>query len=447
MIIELSSQGVNCDDAVEKLRRKRWSVTRFGKAALNGRDYYSWLAELAEAEVMLQDGSIQGILPIWQESDGAGKQEHDSNADPQFTELEEEARLEEYQAMLDFEVHDETIEPAAELVGRLDMSSYEALLPGVVTRKSPALTDDERLTYEEDAKGRQESLISIIAQNAGLGTNELDEDQVANLLVEFAQYVPVHHRARLAPDYRAMRAAMLWAYLQGAPAKKIERSAQEVNNSYVATLGSIRNAFLVFLGGKYHKEFKRTGVSRLKGTHQTNIPSETLLAKTARLSRQYEADALSGYRPRRPEIHGSVNERADICSRLTAVFGGNHGAYRRIFNLMAEVIVEDADMADVRKRIWGAVEVNAQQAPRTNSERLNNEEVKWLAPLCGKKLVPNPEKKRLEPFDTEPETVDDMRVRANYLYNTKRYGDQPPRTADDVEHILLEAFRKLLTSM
>jgi hypothetical protein len=104
-------------------------------------------------------------------------------------------------------------------------------------------------------------------------------------------------------------------------------------------------------------------------------------------------------------------------------------------------------MADVRKRIWGAVELNAQQTPRTNSARLNNEEVKWLAPLCGKKLVPNPEKKRLEPFDTEPETVDDMRVMANYLYNTKRYGDQPPRTADDVEHILLEAFRKLLTSM
>lgn len=447
-IIELSRQGVRCDDAFEKLQRRQWSVARFGKAALNGRDYYFWLSELAKVEMKLADGSVQGILPIWEEKNRDVPEQKDETLDESpFSMLANEIQGDNFQDELDYEPHHVTAEAEANLLEAMpDMSSYEALLEGVSTKTSPVLTEGEKLQYEEKADKRWQSLVSILAQKTDVEPHELSEARIASLLGEFAHYTPVHARARLAPDYRIMRAAMLWKYLQGAPAQEIQRAAYSVDKTYIAQVSAIRNAFLLFVENKYQKELEQSVKSPTDKPRRRNNARAASLAETTQVSRKRERGALETYqRSKKPEIRGSEAIRATLCTRLAAVVGGNHGAYRKIFNLMAEVVVEDENLSDARKRLWGAVERNLQQTP-INSARLNNEEVKWLAPLCGKKLVPDPKEKRLVPFDTEPETLNDMRVRANHLYTRRMYGDQLPRTADDVEFIILEATRKLLKS-
>jgi hypothetical protein len=245
-----------------------------------------------------------------------------------------------------------------------------------------------------------------------------------------------------------MRAAMLWEYLQGTPADTIQRAAYIVDRTYIAKVGSIRTVFLSFIERKYQKEFQHRVQSLPRKSSSRTLSDEALLANTSQMGRDYEQEALEAYRQsRKPELRNSDAERSGLCTRLTAKLGGNQGAYRKIFSLVAEVVVEDEDLSDARGRLWVAVERNLQQAPsQAAAARLNNEEVKWLAPLCGKKLVPDPKTKSLSVEDMQPETLNDMRIKANNLYTRNMYGEQPPRSADDVEFIILEACRKLLKS-
>jgi hypothetical protein len=167
--------------------------------------------------------------------------------------------------------------------------------------------------------------------------------------------------------------------------------------------------------------------------------------RTAEGIRRSEQNASDAYRKNRwAETHDSGAEKSGLAARLASTLGGNPGAYDRIFNIVAEVLVEEQDIPDAINRLWGAVINNVNHWSLDSAGRLNNEEVKWLAPLCGKKLVVNKETNRLEPRDAEPLSLDEMKVLAYNLYKDGAYGDQPPRTAEDVEYIILSACRKLV---
>jgi len=327
----------------------------------------------------------------------------------------------------------------------LDIGQFERLLEDVPGRFSPMLTAEEREIYEAASIERWQSLRIKLATVLEIEAAELDNARIASMLVESAQFQPTRTQSRLPNGYRAMYMVMLWKYLDGAPREDIQRAAYSVDKEYMAKVSAIRTGFISFV--EDHINLK-AGVAKVKTVARRPSPykrQEKLMHDTAEGNRRLEQDhALVYHENRRREIHDSGPEKAGLAARLAVTFGGNPGAYSEVFNIVAEVLVEERDVPDVRNRLWGAVVRNLKQWAPTSAARLNNEEVKWLAPLCGKKLLANKETKRLEPVDAEPLSLDEMKVLAHNLYEKGAYGDQPPRTADEVEYIILSACRKLI---
>lgn len=430
-IIENSTAGVDCQEAYEALAERGWSMERFGKAAINGRDYYEWLNEHTAKDILLADGSVQGMLPLWQE---VVDQAEAAELAVQTTSDEREHDNSPLQDPLDF----------SEQAVRAE--AYKTLLEGVGTKDSPELTRNERLYFGEEAEKRLQSLASTLELKTGREAKEFNRDRIDELLGEFAAQDLNDRRKRLTPEYQMMRTAMLAKYLQGANAETIQRAAKAVDTAYTAKVSSVRQAFVVFVEARYRKEFGQQVTPQGSQGSRRGVGAESLQVTTAKMNRRKEAVALVKYeQSKNPETHSNEVARAFICTRLGALLGGNMGAYRKVFNLMAEVIVTDTDLRDARRRLWGAVGHNlTMQGMPADDLRLTNEEVKWFAPLCGKKLVVDPNTKRLVAVDAKPETLADVKVLAHRLYTGNAYGKQPRRTAAEAESMILSAAQKLL---
>lgn len=430
-IIENSTAGVDCQEAYEALAKQGWSMKRFGKAAINGRDYYEWLNEHTAKEILLADGSVQGMLPLWQETaDSTEATELMTQTSPDERNYDDSP----LQDPLDF----------SEQASRAE--AYKTLLEGVLTKDSPELTRNERLHYEEEAENRLQSLTRTLELKTGREMEEFNREKIDELLGEFAAQDSEDRRKRLTPEYQMMRAAMLAKYLQGADGRAIQQAAMTVDAVYTAKVSSVRQAFVVFVEAKYRNEFGQPMRSPNLPRGRKSTGAEELQTRTANMNRNAEQAALVGYKQSKsPETHSNEVTRAFICTRLGTLLGGNMGAYRKVFNLMAEVIVTDTDLRDARRRLWGAVGHNlTMQGMPADDLRLTNEEVKWVAPLCGKKLVVDPNTKRLVAVDAKPETLADVKVLAHRLYTGNAYGKQPRRTAAEAEGMILSAAQKLL---
>lgn len=332
----------------------------------------------------------------------------------------------------------------------LDFGHYERLLEGVSDRFTSGLEPSERLKCEADSDKRWASLQNRLLENLLPGSEELHRSDVAQLLVDFAQVQPRRnrHTSHFPEGYRAMYAVMLWKYLAGASSSQTEIAVSRVEPANKMTISNIRTKFVGFVDGHLNPDSKKE--------QRTDTPTRQIRRVTSSRDKSHLAMAAAGQASRHraekdlkyssPEASPTpVTERAALVDRVAKILGGNIGAYRQIFSLMKEVVVTEEDVAEARGNLWEAVVSNIMKRQERGSETLDNEEIVWLAPLCGKKLVADKKTKRLSAEDAEPRTLDEMKALAGYLERTHTYGEgRAERSPEDVERIIQNACRKLI---
>lgn len=120
---------------------------------------------------------------------------------------------------------------------------------------------------------------------------------------------------------------------------------------------------------------------------------------------------------------------------------GEAETYKQLLGLQPEVPVEAGALVSAGKLLWKAIMQNIRQPKGSISEdnRLNPNEIKWLAPLCGIRLVPDHEQRQLNPHPAEPSTLTKIEI------ELRRFN--PPIDSAAVEKLILAGCRKLMMTV
>lgn len=329
------------------------------------------------------------------------------------------------------------------LKGEEALIYYEQVLKDVPDRFTVPSSPENCSARETNSAKRLESLFEVITAERITRPEYLSTmSGMAGLLVEFANSQPNRNPAGLHPNQRAFQAAVTWKYLQGAETWRIEGVVNTGSVPYKTTVQNARAQFVLFAKARQEAQgnaAKKTSKDRLipEVKRAEDLANLGIVKNPPNVSVMEESGARY---VRSTETPNTVTLRARVINQLAYALDENDGAYRLIFNCSSEEIAEEA-MSKARRRLWDTIVKNVRQKESLSSDLLlNNEEVKWLAPLCGKKLVPNAERK-LEPFNIEPLTLKDVRARANFIHAERKQGTL---TADEVEAVIMTGLEKLI---
>lgn len=441
VVIGLSDHGVDRDGAPNTLGRGQGrSQRRFAKAAFLGSDFQAWRREQQKLEVTFVDG-VQPPLPIWYEDVSSTEGNVEARVIVDENVQEAASRVlptDDSQPELAYDPANASLEVA-------DMSSLTRLFPDVPDKLSPSLKDPEKKKYESASEERWRSVIGALSSEPGVQPETVNPEAIQQLLLDYSTSELHFSRPRHLPDnYRLIYAAMLLKYFEGASPLSIRKAVSKINGAYTTKIPNLRAVFVSFAAGQLDPNNHKSPVTHKRKRLPSGRGGNRYLRVVEGMHRQRIEFEKRARHVRQESGHDAYIRRGHVVDRLAIVLGGNRGAFRRIFSLPKECIVEERDLSDARQRLWESLVRNVQKRSELGSEvMITNEELAWMAPLCGMRLVADPVTKRLTPELAEPRTMDEIKALAVYLETTHVDGDRPKRSAADIERIIQAACNKL----
>ncbi len=321
-----------------------------------------------------------------------------------------------------------------------DILPYERLFDGVIDRFS-ASTPARRAALESTSQKRWASLNQALGDELGDSFKGLNSNEVVALLIEYVEAYPTRGQDRLPTEHKAVFAVMLWKHLQGATTSSIESITRaEVPSTVGSHIRSVQTRFVRFAAGRLGAVYPDPSKARKKPVKDPLRVSDS--DKVTNELRRLRDARKKDMRHRLPEVVDTTDTKALLADQISLALGGNVGAYRQMFDLPVKAGVQPEENGEARQKLWAAVDQNIQERKTTDTNpRLNNSEIKWVALLCGKKLVPDPETKKLSICDGPPYTLSGIKVLAQIAHSKGSVF-----TPDDAERAIYDAFQKIIDS-